>query len=340
MAVSNVLRTGSIDCFNSRGELIDCHGSGQDAEFSDIPRWPEPRFEALEDNLIVDQLTQLVWPRNGCLAQDILNWQEGLEWLDEINQRALFGLNDWRLPNRRELRSLIDHSRKEPALPGDHLFENVANDWYWTSTTAAVNPRYAWYLHMGGGRMFYGNKSEYHWVWPVSGENSRIPRTGVELCFDQNGDTMPCRDGSGQDGAILSGVKWPEPRFVVVSGGILDTLTGLIWHPDGQLVDTPVCWSEALKSVEIHSLNTGQPYRLPTINELESLVDASHHSPALPARHPFTDLREAYWSSTTSGYETDWAYVLYLQKGAVGVGYKTNNDFHVWPVMTQNDSAV
>jgi len=43
-------------------------------------------------------------------------------------------------------------------------------------------------------------------------------------------------------------------------------------------------------------------------------------------------LREGYWSSTTSFFETDWAWVLYLEKGACGVGHKPGKTFHVWPV--------
>jgi len=42
---------------------------------------------------------------------------------------------------------------------------------------------------------------------------------------------------------------------------------------------------------------TGQSWRLPTINEQESLVGASAHTPALPSDHPFADLEDACWSS-------------------------------------------
>jgi len=65
---------------------------------------------------------------------------------------------------------------------------------------------------------------------------------------------------------------------------------------------------------------------------LESLVDSSTHSPALPGNHPFAEVREVYWSSTTSFYEPDWAWALYLEKGALGVGVKANRTFHAWPV--------
>lgn len=43
-------------------------------------------------------------------------------------------------------------------------------------------------------------------------------------------------------------------------------------------------------------------------------------------------LADVYWSSTTSLYEPDWAWALYLDKGAVGVGQKTQAIFHVWIV--------
>lgn len=73
-------------------------------------------------------------------------------------------------------------------------------------------------------------------------------------------------------------------------------------------------------------------WRLPNINELESLVDCARHSPALSLGHPFTNLSEAYWSSTTSMFEPDWAWALYLDKGAIGVGQKSGRHFRVWPV--------
>ena len=76
-------------------------------------------------------------------------------------------------------------------------------------------------------------------------------------------------------------------------------------------------------------------WRLPNINELESLLDCGMHSPALVAGHPFVALQDVYWSSTTSLYEPDWAWALYLDKGAVGVGQKMQAKFHMWAVRSQ-----
>lgn len=180
--------------------------------------------------------------------------------------------------------------------------------------------------------MFYGRKDSYYLIWPVSGESTILPRTGQVSCFDDQGLEIPCSKNS-QDGSLFKGVSWPRPRFKPKNTGIFDKLTGLIWHPQAHLKTTAVSWDEALATVQKLAEFSNQPWRLPTINELESLVDASSHSPALPSENPFNEIQEAYWSSTTSYFEPDWAYVLYLHKGAVGVGYKKNSDFAVWPVM-------
>ena len=51
---------------------------------------------------------------------------------------------NWRLPNVRELQSLIDYGRYQPALPSGHPFIGVRSAYYWTSTTYAGSSSYAW----------------------------------------------------------------------------------------------------------------------------------------------------------------------------------------------------
>ena len=135
-----------------------------------------------------------------------------------------------------------------------------------------------------------------------------------------------------QDASLAMGVSWPTPRFTAEESGVLDNLTGLVWYNPAMHERKTLSWQEALASVRDLAEQTNLPWRMPNINELESLVDASTHSPALVSGHPFGAVQESYWSSTTSYFETDWAYVLYLIKGAVGVGFKKNTDFALWPV--------
>ncbi len=331
---SHLLATGQSTCHDSQGRAMVCQGSGQDAEYSLGRPWPRPRWSPRPDG-VLDALTGLIWSPDANLSEFPLAWQEALDFVSDLNRQAHLGRRDWRLPNRRELRSLICHQSRQPALPPDHPFEKVFPGWYWTSTSASINPAYAWYVHLEGGRMFYGRKYESHLVWPVWGTGLGIlPATGQGRCFDICGSEVLC-PGSGQDGDLGKGAPWPVPRFSSEKAGVLDRLTGLRWRREADLCQGAATWQDALAAVAYLNagVRTNQPrWRLPNINELESLVDCSRHRPALPADHPFRDLGEAYWSSTTSLFAPDWAWALYLDKGACGVGQKKDPHFLVWPV--------
>ncbi|SFJ74442.1 Protein of unknown function [Desulfomicrobium apsheronum] len=326
--IRHILGTSQTLCFNAEGRPVDCAGSGQDGEFRTGLAWPEPRFELLENDLAQDLLTGLVWPRTASLGDFPMSWPEALSAVARMNEEHAFGHADWRLPNRRELSSLISYNHHRPALPAQHPF-TVSQTWYWTSTTASRAPGYAWHVHLEGGRMFYGDKTRDAMVWPVRGESPLLARTGQLTCHNVAGNVVDY-EGTGQDAELLKGAAWPEPRFAPEDAGVRDLLTGLLWTSSADLCG--VCtWEEALEAARRHRASDLR-WRLPNIRELESLVDAERHDPALPAGHPFENPQEAYWSSTSSAYSPDWAYCLYLHKGAVGVGFKTKREFHAWLV--------
>jgi hypothetical protein len=332
-AAKSYLWTGQRTCHDTDGLLIACAGSGQDAEFARGVPWPEPRFET-DEGIVLDRLTGLTWTRNTNPAGFPLTWEEAMGYVAGMNREQALGYTDWRLPNRRELRSVMSHQTRKPALPEGHPFTNIFTGWVWTSTTAMINPAYAWCVHMEGARMFYGSKEQYELVWPVRGSgNGVLPATGQICCYNSRGNPVPC-GGSGQDAEFRFGGHWPDPRFEADEITVTDRLTGLCWMRNADLTGTPVTWSEAITAVgRLNKGAQGQAvWRLPNINELESLVDCNAHSPALPSGHPFSAVREFYWSSTTSMFEPDWAWALYLAKGAVGVGQKKGPHFFVWAV--------
>ncbi len=332
-SVHHILATGQNRCYDGQGREMACNGSGQDGDFRIGMPWPKERF-LLNNETFVDQLTGLTWPRDANIATYPVTWPEALQWIEQLNRDQYLGRQDWRLPNRNALRSLISYQARKPALPPELPAKNIFLGWYWTSTTAAIHPAYAWSIHLEGARMFYGRKDQGQLFWPVCGTgNGLLATTGQRQCFDARGTAIPCA-GSGQDGDFQHGAPWPLPRFTDFCQTVQDRLTGLVWAR--QPLDTePVTWPEALAVVnELNhdSRGAGSRWRLPSINELASLVDCSQHTPALPPLHPFQVVRDGYWSSTTSFFETDWAWVLYLNKGACGVGHKPGRTFYVWPV--------
>lgn len=330
----NILSTGQTLCYDVDGRVIQCAGTGQDGEFRYGRVWPSPRF-VVHGDTVIDKLTDLVWSRDANPLEFPLTWPNALQAVARLNAEGYAGYTDWRLPNRRELRSLMSFDARKPALPTGHPFENVFLGWYWSSTSAAIDPDYAWYVHMEGARMFYGRKDQYYLVWPVrGGESAIVLATGQCRCYDVVGGEIDCA-GSGQDGELRKGLALPTPRFRQEVNTVVDLLTGLRWLQNANVSGVPVDWQNAL--IAVQELNRQRvagitDWRLPNINELEALVDCSFHSPALTGDHPFTDVQEVYWSATTSFFETDWSWALYMHKGATGVGHKRAAAFYVWAV--------
>lgn len=294
------------------------------------------RFKPDKD-IVVDEQTGLMWPRDAGLVEFPLTWEEALAEIKRFNETGLFGYHDWKLPNRRELFSLMSHESINPSVDEGHLFTGIFHGYYWTSTTCARLPDQAWYIHLGGARVFKGMKHRSYMVWPVreiTPGGSRVRRTGQTVCHDESGNRMDCK-GSGQDGEVQAGIPWPNPRFRLEGDGVHDTGTGLVWLKHANAFDGPMDWHTAFDRVARMNRDRIQGYddwRVPEIRELESLTDMDCHSPALPFDHPFTQVQDFYWSATTSRYETSYAWVLYTKDGPVGVGHKPLPDFFLWPV--------
>jgi hypothetical protein len=191
----------------------------------------------------------------------------------------------------------------------DHPFENVFHGYYWTATPCARLPDQAWYIHLGGARIYRGRRDSAYLIWPVAGR--RHPRSGQEA------------------------------RFHAWGRIVLDRRTGLNWMPAVQTPAAAVAWEEALHAAAALNRDDWEGghlhWRLPNVRELESLVDLQRHSPALPIGWPAETGTEGYWTSTTSVYESRYAWVVYMRDGAVGVGFKSNPEFGVWAVATSGE---
>jgi hypothetical protein len=122
-------------------------------------------------------------------------------------------------------------------------------------------------------------------------------------------------------------------RFVVLtnwnSAAVLDKETGLVWEkaPTGT---GP--WLQALGQCIVKNVGGRKGWRLPSIQELASLVDATQVSPALPLGHPFTVLSAVYWSATTIAEDPTLAWVVNVGNGDVFPHGKSTVSYPVWCV--------
>jgi hypothetical protein len=130
-------------------------------------------------------------------------------------------------------------------------------------------------------------------------------------------------------------------RFIVLtnlgSAAVLDRETGLVWEQSPSTTgDNPISgmtWYN--QSFHCINLNTGgrTGWRLPTIQELLSLVDRSQSNPALPSGHPFSNVQSSvYWSATTAAIDATFAITVDFFDGSAGPGGRDGNNGLAWCV--------
>ena len=150
--------------------------------------WPIPRFTDNGDGTVKDNLTGLIWLKDAnCFAFGLRTWDEALSdsngltsGLCLLSDGSVPG--DWRLPNYKELASLVDVENYGPALPTGHPFINVQSAGYWTSSTVAISTGLAWHVHMNQGAVIQQNKVNDFYVWPVRGGQTTVLSDNGESC--------------------------------------------------------------------------------------------------------------------------------------------------------------
>jgi hypothetical protein len=181
-----VWKTGQTTCHDEYANQIACAGTGQDGDIQAGVAWPSPRFNDHGDGAVTDNLTGLMWTKDacapgpsectpGCNPAQKMRWQTAFEYVKCLNAgEGYLGYTDWRLPNRTELRSLIDYSRAYPILQTGHPFTNPFSDWYLSSTTCATTEftGNSWNMAMYNGDLPSQYKGAGIWPWPVRGHSS------------------------------------------------------------------------------------------------------------------------------------------------------------------------
>lgn len=130
------------------------HNSGVFADNITAGNWRETVWTASAANLTTP--SAMAWTPTGGDGDSINNC-EALDYA---------GKQDWRLPNVKELMSIVDYGRYSPAIDPT-FFPNTQSLYYWTSTIYANNTAYAWYVHFGYGVVYNSYRYYAYGVRPV-----------------------------------------------------------------------------------------------------------------------------------------------------------------------------
>jgi hypothetical protein len=98
------------------------------------------------DQTITDKATGLTWTKYDSATP--MDWEHALAWVQERNARKHLGYDDWRLPDAKELQSIVDYTRSPDGPAGSAAIAPpftstaIVNEgrqadypWYWASTT-------------------------------------------------------------------------------------------------------------------------------------------------------------------------------------------------------------
>lgn len=248
----------SID-FCSDGEQVmqSCPQQGEPAYGQDAQYSVNSLNYDVRDQVVLDRVTGLEWQRAVPLAS--FDWWEAR---DHCAALLLDGSNDWRLPSRVELVSLLDFGELAPTIDLE-AFPDTPSDFFWTSSPVP-------FLNLAYGVRF-------------------------ELGFIYDHDPY----GSGRVRCVRGTYTAPEPRFTYDAEVVADQATGLEWQRQHQ---SAMDWLDALAYCEGLDLGGHQDWRLPNLKEQQTLVDDRRLQPCIDVvAFPGTPA-EWFWSSTPIQY--------------------------------------
>ena len=182
--------TGQATCYDATGDAITCGNSpaGQDAEYTSSNSFTcdmsTTSFTDNGDGTVTDNCTGLMWKK--CSEPDTSTTTCGgthstYTWANALGQcegLSFAGHADWRLPNIKELFSVV--VEENPAISGvkalgapyinQTVFPSTVSSNYWSSTTIPDDTSYALYVYFLIGYTSDGNKTNSRYVRCVRGQ--------------------------------------------------------------------------------------------------------------------------------------------------------------------------
>lgn len=110
------------------------------------------------DGTVADTTAGLMWEQ---AEKSATTWESALAYCEAL---TLAGQDDWRLPNAKELQSLVNYGKTHPAIDTT-CFPNAHSDFYWTATSHSSD--YAFCVYFSNGKVNVYKKTENHFIRAV-----------------------------------------------------------------------------------------------------------------------------------------------------------------------------
>ncbi len=285
-----VVDTGQDQCFDAMRQ-IPCPRSGQRFSGQDAQhQGRQPNYRDNADGTITDRVTGLMWTKTPTAP---MTWEEAATF---ANRNRLGGHADWRLPNIKELYSLID-------FRGGFTGDSATSKPYINTKVFGFN--YAAGSGLGDAAQGQRPIDVQEWtstryvgqtmgkdatVFGVNFADGRIK--GYPLMDPRTQMTTPNR----LNVRLVRGTTYGKNDFRVQGGTVIDRATGLVWQrvDDGKART----WEESLHYCQAITLGHHRRWRLPNAKELQSIVDYDR-IPAIAPAFSLSQPNAYFWTSTT-----------------------------------------
>lgn len=267
--------------------LTSCGGGGGSTLGTDTPTYTDLPLSYTDngDGTITADATGLLWQKGENLT---MNRLDAASLCDSL---TLGGYVDWRLPDVKELFSIVDVSGKVPSID-TMTFPGANPGLYWSSNIVSFYSSYQWTIGFDTGFVQRG--------W-----------TGNTPAF------FRCVRGPGRQGSFSDNGN----------GTISDSTTGLMWQRCSAGQQNDVACSglsstgtlqEARDYCDVLSHGGYTDWRLPNIRELQFIADYSQFAPAVNITYFPNTASNDYWSSTPSSAQGAWYLDFYDGETAAG----------------------
>lgn len=236
--------------------------------------------QEMQKGTYTDPKTGLIWLRDGYAAAYKMDWTTANDW---VKKQEFAGYKGWRLPTRDELQAFIKRGGKNPsAWLNANGFKHVQPAEYWTADVNWRSGNLSVYVDLSNAEEgeFKQNFVGFH-VWPVLDAKKAVAAFGSDVPLAE----------------IAKKIVAETDREVHT-----DLKTGLMWLRNGNLAGSKMEWRQAESWTKTLNVAGYGDWRLPTKDELLSLVKNGAKKPsAWLNANGFINVQPAeYWTSEIS----------------------------------------